>query len=86
MVRDATGVHIAINRNKPELMCRAYADEDGRWVVNPMFIEPLAQLAEPYPCSTTGFIGADGEEGPVIGDDGQVIPDQLDTVFEPAAG
>ncbi len=51
-----------------------------------MFIEPLAQLAEPYPCSTTGFIGADGEEGPVIGDDGQVIPDQLDTVFGPAAG
>lgn len=86
MVRDATGVHIAINRNKPELMCRAYANQDGRWVVNPMFIEPLPRLEDPYPCSTTGFIGPEGEEGPVIGDDGQAIPDQPDTVFGPATG
>jgi hypothetical protein len=81
MVRDATGVHITLNRNKPELMCRAYANQDGRWVVNPMFIQPLPRLKEPYPCSTTGFIDAAGKEGPVIGDDGTPIPDQADTVF-----
>ena len=49
MVRDATGAHIAINRNKPELMCHAYANTDGRWVVNPMFIEPLPQLQDAVP-------------------------------------
>jgi hypothetical protein len=48
-----------------------------------MFIAPPAQRAEPYPCATTAFIGADGEEGPVIGDDGQAIPDQVDTSSNP---
>jgi phosphoserine phosphatase len=87
MVRDATGAHIVINRNKPEIMCRAYANQDGRWVINPMFIEPLPKLEEGYPCSTTGYVDADGDEGPVIGDDGVTpIPDQQDTVFGPAEG
>jgi haloacid dehalogenase-like hydrolase len=81
MVRDATGVHIAINRNKPELMCRAYANQDGRWIVNPMFIEPLPRFTAGYPCSTKGMIDASGKESPVIGDDGAVIPDQADRVF-----
>ena len=84
MVRDATGAHIAINRNKPELMCRAYANADSRWIVNPMFIEPLPQLKTPYPRSTTAYIAADGKEGPVIGEDGKPIPDQQDTVFGPS--
>jgi phosphoserine phosphatase len=82
MVRDATGVHIAINRNKAELMCRAYANQDGRWIVNPMFIDPEPKLADGYPCSTKCAIDADGKEVPVIGDDGVTpIPDQQDTVF-----
>jgi hypothetical protein len=82
MVRDATGVHIAINRNKAELMCRAYANQDGRWIVNPMFIEPEPKFADGYPCSTKGAIDAEGKEVPVIGDDGVTpIPDQQDTVF-----
>jgi phosphoserine phosphatase len=83
MVRDATGAHIAINRNKPELMCRAYANADGRWVVNPMFIEPLPQLKTPYPCSTAAYITAGGKEAPLIGEDGKPIPDQPDTIFGP---
>ena len=82
MVRDATGVHIAINRNKAELMCRAYANQDGRWIVNPMFIDPEPKFADGYPCSTKGAIDAEGKEVPVIGDDGVTpIPDQQDTVF-----
>jgi hypothetical protein len=82
MLRDATGIRIVLNRNRTELMCRAYANQDGRWLVNPMFIEPLPRFEEGYPCSTTGYVGPDGEEGPVIGDDGVTpIPDQRDTVF-----
>jgi phosphoserine phosphatase len=82
MLRDATGIRIVLNRNRTELMCRAYANQDGRWLVNPMFIEPLPRLAAGYPCSTKGYIDADGDEGPVLGDDGVTpIPDQQDTVF-----
>jgi phosphoserine phosphatase len=82
MLRDATGIRIVLNRNRTELMCRAYANQDGRWLVNPMFIEPLPRFAEGYPCSTKGYVDAEGEEGPVLGDDGVTpIPDQQDTVF-----
>ena len=41
-VKDAVN-HLVINRNKPELMCNAYADQDQMWIINPMFIEPLPQ-------------------------------------------
>jgi hypothetical protein len=82
MLRDATGIRIALNRNRNELMCRAYANQDGKWLVNPMFIEPLPRYTKGYPCSTTGYVDADGKEAPVIGDDGVTpIPDQRDTVF-----
>ncbi len=30
-VGDATGAHLVLNRNKSELMCRAYDDADVRW-------------------------------------------------------
>ncbi len=87
MLRDATGIRITINRNRNEVMCRAYANQDGRWLVNPMFIEPLPRLAKGYPCSTTGYVNAEGEEAPVISDDGVTpIPDQQDTVFGPSEG
>jgi hypothetical protein len=46
-----------------------------------MFIEPLPRFTAGYPCSTKGMIDASGEESPVIGDDGAVIPDQADRVF-----
>lgn len=84
MVRDATGAHLALNRNKAELMCHAYANQDGRWVINPMFIQPLPRFDEPYPCATTGYLDKDGDAGPVVGDDGQMIPDQVDTIFGPS--
>jgi hypothetical protein len=80
MLRDATGVRIALNRNKDELMCRAYDNADGRWAVNPMFIQPLPALSRTYPCSTTAFENSDGTRGPVLRDDGSVIPDQRDVV------
>ncbi|MEU1461887.1 haloacid dehalogenase-like hydrolase [Streptomyces sp. NPDC005727] len=75
-VGDATGAHLVIDRGKPELMCRAYDDADHRWLVNPMFIDPLPRRTEPYPCSTTAWTAPDGTPGPVRRADGSVVPDQ----------
>lgn len=83
MLRDATGVRIVLNRNGTELMCRAYDNPDGKWAINPMFIQPLPQRPTPYPCATTGHTEADGSAGPVCRYDGSIIPDQIDTVFGP---
>ncbi|WP_257156003.1 HAD family hydrolase [Streptomyces sp. Ru87] len=80
IVGDATGAHLVVNRNKPELMCRAYDNADGAWVVNPMFIDPLPRKDDGYPCSTTGYTRPDGTLGPVLREDGSVIPDQADLV------
>ncbi|WP_330303301.1 MULTISPECIES: haloacid dehalogenase-like hydrolase [unclassified Streptomyces] len=80
-VGDATGAHLVLNRNKNELMCRAYDDADGRWVINPMFIEPLPRRRDPYPCSTTAYNEPDGTKGPVLREDGSVVPDRADTVY-----
>ncbi len=77
-VNDATGAHVAINRNKAELMCRAFDDADGRWVANPMFIDPMPHKPGTYPCATTGATLPDGSHAPVRRADGSVIPDQLD--------
>ncbi|MFJ3664346.1 haloacid dehalogenase-like hydrolase [Streptomyces sp. NPDC090119] len=80
-VSDATGAHLVLNRNKAELMCRAYDDADGRWVINPMFIEPLPRKTDPYPCSTTAYNAPDGGHTPLLRPDGSVVPDQADTVY-----
>ncbi|MFD5884189.1 hypothetical protein ACFWHN_36575, partial [Streptomyces yangpuensis] len=79
-LRDATALRLVVNRNKNELMCRAYDNSDGKWIVNPMFIEPKKQRTSPYPCSTTGYVDHDGTAGPVRRGDSTVIPDQTDTV------
>ncbi|MFD4633201.1 haloacid dehalogenase-like hydrolase [Streptomyces sp. NPDC058284] len=84
-LRDATGLRLVLNRNKNELMCRAYENGDGRWLVNPMFIQPKGQKADPYPCATTGYTRPDGSAGPVRRTDGSVIPDQRDTVYGASA-
>ncbi|MFT4166316.1 MAG: haloacid dehalogenase-like hydrolase [Microlunatus sp.] len=80
-VGDATSASLAINRNKPELMCRAYDGlftKGGKWAVNPMFINPLPQHA-PYQCSQA-YANPDGSFGPVLRADGSVIEDQIDSV------
>ncbi|MDO9379421.1 MAG: HAD family hydrolase [Nocardioidaceae bacterium] len=81
MVADATRAHVVLNRNGAEIMCQAYANQDGRWLVTPMFIQPLPQLPGRYPCATEGREKRDGSLGPVRGIDGRVIPDQRDAVF-----
>ncbi|MFI8449558.1 haloacid dehalogenase-like hydrolase [Streptomyces erythrochromogenes] len=80
-LRDATALRLVVNRNKNELMCRAYDNSDGKWIVNPMFIEPKKQKTSPYPCSTTGYADHDGTPGPVLRGDGTIVPDQADTVY-----
>ncbi|MFD4633200.1 haloacid dehalogenase-like hydrolase [Streptomyces sp. NPDC058284] len=80
-VGDATGAHLVLNRNKDEVMCRAYDNADGRWVVNPMFIEPLKQKPGRYPCSTGAYNKHGGGKGPVLRGDGSVVPDQVDSVY-----
>ncbi|MCF3146723.1 HAD family hydrolase [Streptomyces platensis] len=79
-VGDATAGHLAINRNKTELMCRAYDNADHRWLVNPMFIEPKKRQADPYPCATKGYTRPDGSLGPVRRPDGSIVPDQQDRI------
>lgn len=78
-ISDATALRLVINRNQIEVMCRAYADLDGRWLVNPMFIKPLG-ISPPYPCATQGFDQPNGDQVPLARPDGGVVPDQLDRV------
>ena len=78
-VADATALRLVINRNQIELMCRAYADSDGHWLVNPMFINPLA-VSPQYPCATQGFDEPNGDQGPLPGPEGSAVPDQQDRV------
>lgn len=78
---DATALRLVLNRNKTELMCSAYNNEDGKWIVNPMFIDPREEQKDPYPCSTEGRIEPDGSASPLFDGRGRPVPDQKDTVF-----
>lgn len=80
---DATALRLVLNRNQIELMCRAYANSDGKWLVNPTFINPLP-MSPPYPCATQGYDEPDGGQAPLRipdGPDGKVVPDQPDRVY-----
>jgi hypothetical protein len=81
MLRDATALRLVVNRQRTEVMCHAFHDADGRWLVNPMYIEPLGPRAEAYPCSTSACMDAAGADVPCVDDAGVVIPDQEDRVF-----
>lgn len=54
-LKDAVGLRLVINRNRPELMCHAYHNADGKWLVNPMFIEPLPRKEEGFHCHVFGL-------------------------------
>ncbi|WNG18148.1 haloacid dehalogenase-like hydrolase [Cystobacter fuscus] len=66
-MQDATRLKLALNRNKVQLMCNAYANARGTWLVQPMFVRPAAQAANPYPCTTA--VDAVGQ--PLVDEDGQ---------------
>jgi hypothetical protein len=48
-VKDAR-YHLAINRNKDELMCLALENKGAHWIINPMFIDPLPTRTAEYQC------------------------------------
>lgn len=60
MLRDAKALRLVINRNKEELMCHALENKDGKWLVNPMFIDPKPLKTSPYSCEKYGI--ADQQE------------------------
>ncbi len=62
-------------------MCFAYRNEGDTWRVNPMFIQPRAMRATPFPCSTTACKDAAGTGVPCRDDANVVIPDQNDIVY-----
>ena len=84
LLKDATKLKLVINRNKKELMCNAYGNAGGTWIVNPMFIEPKGQMMGAYPCSTSACKDAAGKSVACKDEDDKIIPDQMDTVFGPA--
>ena len=80
-LQDATALKLAINRNAVELMCNAYENQGAKWLINPMFIKPKPARTEGYPCSTTGCRDAAGNRVPCRNADGNIIPDQEDTIY-----
>ena len=54
-LKDATALRLVINRNKLEVMCHAYNNQDGKWLINPMFIDPKPQKKDGYACREYGI-------------------------------
>jgi hypothetical protein len=79
-VRDAK-YKLILNRNKTELMCYAYLNEQGSWRVNPMFLKPKSAFAAGYACATSACKDSAGAPVACRDEAGNVIPDQLDTVY-----
>jgi haloacid dehalogenase-like hydrolase len=71
-VQDATDLKLVIDRNRVALMCNAHSNAGRRWLVQPMFFDPLPPRAEPYPCATT----QDADGRPLLDEDGKPMPDQ----------
>jgi phosphoglycolate phosphatase-like HAD superfamily hydrolase len=71
-VQDATDLKLVIDRHKPALMCNAWSNAGGKWLVQPMFFDPLPPRAAPYPCSTI----TDPDGKPIVDEDGRAMTDK----------
>ncbi|MDB4956576.1 MAG: uncharacterized protein JWO36_4145 [Myxococcales bacterium] len=80
-LRDAK-YKFVLNRNKKELMCSAYYDDNDSWRINPMFIGPKA-VASPYSCPTTACRDENGATLACRDLGGNIIPIENDTVHVP---
>jgi hypothetical protein len=78
--RDAEYLKLVLNRNKKELMCNAYNNAGGKWLINPMFIAPKPALTGVYPCASTACFDSNDNALACVDELGQAIPDQADTV------
>lgn len=54
-LKDAKDFRIVINRNKPEIMCHALHNLDGKWIINPMFLDPKPRKESAYECKQYGL-------------------------------
>lgn len=70
-VQDATELKLVIDRHRPAIMCNALANFEQRWIVQPMFIEPMPS-AEVYACATT----LDAEGARIVDEAGREMVDQ----------
>ncbi|AGC43155.1 lipoprotein LppF [Myxococcus stipitatus DSM 14675] len=70
MLQDAVGLKLVIRRNKRRIMCNALANRNGTWLLQPMFLAPVAPMG-PVPCGSHA-------DGPVLDEEGRPIPDQQD--------
>ena len=50
-LQDATKGRLVINKNNTELLCYAYQNLDGKWLINSMFIQPKPVNKHGYKCS-----------------------------------
>jgi phosphoserine phosphatase len=55
---------VVIDRNKPELMCRARTNSDGGWMIQPMFLLPREPKGEEPACTPSSCVAFDGSRGP----------------------
>jgi hypothetical protein len=76
MLLDASVLRLVLDRQRDEVMCHALAGTGGEWLINPMFIGPMAARTEPYPCATTGCTDRSGAPAPCLDPSGQPISDQ----------
>ncbi|MBI4956865.1 MAG: hypothetical protein HY908_32915 [Myxococcales bacterium] len=74
MLKDATYLKLAINRNKTEIMCNAYSNASGKWLVQPMCIFPKDPKSTPYPCSTA----TDPAGNLIVDEQGNPMADQTE--------
>jgi hypothetical protein len=72
MLKDATDLKLVINRGKIQTMCNALANYQGKWIIEPMFINPRAKRLTPYDCDTA----KDHDGVTIVNEVGQPIPKQ----------
>jgi phosphoglycolate phosphatase-like HAD superfamily hydrolase len=72
-VQDATDLKLVIDRHTIHLMCNARSNAGGRWLVQPMFIDPLPPRTESYPCATS--VDAAGQ--PLVDEEGHRMHDEV---------
>ncbi len=74
MLKDATEHALVIHRHKTQISCNALADKTGKWLLQPMFIEPKATASKPFACSTA----VDVLGNRILDENGAIFTDQMD--------
>lgn len=82
MLKDATALKLVVNRGKMQTVCNAYESlekADGRWFVQPMFINPNAKKSD-FGCAAANIPGTTEK---IVNESGAVFTKSYeDKVFE----